>query len=154
MIRVQRDDFDVAAETRRLVGENTSIGGVVTFVGLVREGEGDQRISAMTLEHHPSMTEKMLRRIEAEAHQRWPLDASLIVHRVGRMVPGDRIVLVITASAHRQAAFEACEFLIDWLKTKAPFWKLEEGVTDASQEGKWVESRESDTEAAARWSRG
>jgi molybdopterin synthase catalytic subunit len=154
MIRVQRDDFDVAAETRRLVGENTSIGSVVTFVGLVREGEGDQRISAMTLEHYPSMTEKMLRRIEAEAHQRWPLDASLIVHRVGRMVPGDRIVLVITASAHRQVAFEACEFLIDWLKTKAPFWKLEEGAGGTSEEKKWVEGRDSDDRAAARWSRG
>ncbi len=151
MIRVQRDDFDVAAETRRLVGENNSIGAVVTFVGLVREGEGEERISAMTLEHYPGMTEKMLRRIEAEAHQRWPLDASLIVHRFGRMVPGDRIVLVITASAHRKAAFEACEFLIDWLKTQAPFWKLEEGFTDASVGGNWVAGRESDEEAAARW---
>ncbi|MDP6621575.1 MAG: molybdenum cofactor biosynthesis protein MoaE [Alphaproteobacteria bacterium] len=153
MIRVQRDDFDVAAETRRLVGENTSIGGVVTFVGLVREGEDDERISAMTLEHYPGMTEKMLRRIDAEAHQRWPLDASLIVHRFGRMVPGDRIVLVITASAHRQAAFEACEFLIDWLKTKAPFWKLEESTGGAAEEGKWVEGRDSDEQAAARWSK-
>ena len=154
MIRVQRDDFDVAAETRRLVGENTSIGGVVTFVGLVREGEDDERISAMTLEHYPGMTEKMLRRIDAEAHQRWPLDASLIVHRFGRMVPGDRIVLVITASAHRQAAFEACEFLIDWLKTKAPFWKLEESAGGSSGEGKWVAGRDSDDQAAARWSKG
>jgi molybdopterin synthase catalytic subunit len=101
----------------------------------------------MTLEHYPGMTEKMLERIEADARARWPLEASLVIHRVGRLEPGERIVMVACASAHRRAAFEACGFLIDWLKTKAPFWKLEEGPAGA----KWVEARESDDAAAARW---
>jgi molybdopterin synthase catalytic subunit len=101
----------------------------------------------MTLEHYPGMTEKMLARVEAEARERWPLEASLIVHRYGRLEPGDRIVLVAAASAHRQAALDACQFLIDWLKTKAPFWKLEEGPEGAA----WVEARASDDASAARW---
>jgi molybdopterin synthase catalytic subunit len=103
----------------------------------------------MTLEHYPGMTEKMLARIDAEAHRRWPLDASLVVHRYGRMEPGERIVLVATASAHRQAAFDSCQFLIDWLKTKAPFWKLEE----TPDGGRWVDARDSDAAAAQRWGR-
>jgi molybdopterin synthase catalytic subunit len=103
----------------------------------------------MTLEHYPGMTEKMLARIDAEAHRRWPLDASLVVHRYGRMEPGERIVLVATASAHRQAAFDSCQFLIDWLKTKAPFWKLEE----TPDGGRWVDARDSDDAAAQRWGR-
>ena len=102
----------------------------------------------MTLEHYPGMTEKMLVEIDAEAQSRWPLEASLIIHRYGRLEPGDRIVLVAAASAHRAAAFEACEFLIDWLKTKAPFWKLEE---TADGEADWVEARDSDDRAAQRW---
>ena len=101
----------------------------------------------MTLEHYPGMTERMLERIEAEAQERWPLEASLVIHRYGRLEPGDQIVLVATASAHREAAFEACAFLIDWLKTKAPFWKLEE----TAQGSRWVEARDSDDLAAARW---
>ena len=101
----------------------------------------------MTLEHYPGMTEKMLGEIEAEARARWPLDATLIVHRYGRLEPGDRIVLVVTASAHRKAALESCEFLIDWLKSRAPFWKLEETGAGAQ----WVAARDSDDEAAARW---
>ena len=108
------------------------IGGVTSFVGLVREGAGDEKISAMTLEHYPGMTEKQLAAIEAEARRRWPLDAVLIVHRYGRLVPGERIVLVAVASPHRDAAFDACRFLIDWLKTEAPFWKLEETSAGAA----------------------
>lgn len=149
MIRVQREDFDVGAEVDRLASGNTRVGGLCSFVGLVRDIAGDKRITAMTLEHYPGMTERMLERIEAEAHERWPLEASLIIHRYGRMEPGERIVLVATASPHRQAAFDACQFLIDWLKTQAPFWKQEETPAGAQ----WVEARESDDAAAARWRR-
>ncbi len=147
MIRVQREDFDVGAELAELIAGNHKIGGLAVFVGLVRDIAGDERIGAMTLEHYPGMTEKMLARIEAEAKERWPLEASLIVHRVGRLEPGERIVLVATAGAHRQAAFDACQFLIDWLKTKAPFWKLEE----TGEGAKWVRARAGDDTAAARW---
>jgi len=160
MIRVQREDFDPGQEQARLTVGRTDIGGVVTFCGLVREEIGSgaalaggrlagEQIRAMTLEHYPGMTEKMLAAIEAEAQARWPLSASLIVHRYGRLLPGDRIVLVITCSAHRQAAFEANMFLVDWLKTKAPFWKLEERRAGAA----WVEARASDDAAAKRWAR-
>ncbi|MEK9965951.1 MAG: molybdenum cofactor biosynthesis protein MoaE [Rhodospirillaceae bacterium] len=151
MIRVQEEDFDTGAEIAALTADNTAIGGVATFTGLVRDmapvDGSDRPISAMTLEHYPGMTEKKLAEIEAEANRRWPLDASLIIHRYGRLEPGDRIVLVACASAHRQAAFDACEFLMDWLKTDAPFWKLED--TDAG--GVWVETRKTDATAAARW---
>jgi molybdopterin synthase catalytic subunit len=145
MIRVQREDFDVGAELEKLSAGNVSVGGVASFVGLVRDIGGDS--GAMTLEHYPGMTEKMLAKVEAEALARWPLQASLIIHRYGRLEPGDRIVLVATASAHRQAALESCAFLIDWLKTKAPFWKLEETASGAQ----WVEAREADETAARRW---
>ena len=147
MIRVQSEDFDVGAELAALTGGNHKVGGLAVFVGLVRDVAGGEAVGAMTLEHYPGMTEKMLTEIEAEACERWPLEASLIIHRVGRLEPGDQIVLVATASAHRHAAFEACEFLIDWLKTKAPFWKLEETGDGA----KWVDARASDDAAAARW---
>ncbi len=150
MIRVQEEDFDVGAEIAALVRGNHKIGGVVTFVGLVREVTGGAPIEAITLEHYPGMTERGLAKIEAEANRRWPLSASLIVHRCGRLEPGERIVLVITASAHRRAAFEACEFLVDWLKTKAPFWKLEE----TGEGGRWVEARGADAAAAERWTKG
>jgi molybdopterin synthase catalytic subunit len=146
-VRVQREDFDVGAEIAALTAGRTDVGGVATFLGLVRDLADGDSVSAMTLEHYPGMTEKMLAEIEAEAQARWPLDASLIIHRYGRLEPGDRIVLVVTASAHRQAALESCAFLIDWLKTRAPFWKLEE----TGDGGHWVEARESDDEAAARW---
>ncbi|UCH73859.1 MAG: molybdenum cofactor biosynthesis protein MoaE [Rhodospirillales bacterium] len=146
-VRVQREDFDVGAELAALTAGRTDIGGVSCFLGLVRDIAGERPITAMTLEHYAGMTEKMLGEIETEARRRWPLDATLIVHRHGRLEPGDRIVLVITASAHRKAAIESCEFLIDWLKTKAPFWKLEE--TDAG--ARWVAARQSDDAAAARW---
>jgi molybdopterin synthase catalytic subunit len=151
VIRVQREDFDVGAELESLTRGNHAIGGLASFVGLVRDlhSPGDGGIAAMTLEHYPGMTEKMLAEIEAEAVRRWPLDASLIIHRFGRMEPGERIVLVACASRHRDAAFEACRFLMDWLKTKAPFWKLEETASGA----RWVDARDSDDAAAARWSK-
>ncbi|WP_420349948.1 molybdenum cofactor biosynthesis protein MoaE [Pelagibius sp.] len=147
MIKVQEQDFDVGSELAKLTDGNTAIGGLAVFVGLVRDMAGGSGVSAMTLEHYPAMTEKMLAEIEAEAQARWPLEASLIIHRYGRLEPGDQIVLVAAASAHREAAFEACQFLMDWLKTKAPFWKLEE--TD--QGALWVDARSSDDAAAARW---
>ena len=147
MIRVQREDFDVGAELERLAAGNSRIGGVASFIGLVRDMGGDDRVSALTLEHYPGMTEKKLGEIEAEARRRWRLEASLIIHRYGRLEPGERIVLVVTAAAHRQAAFEACEFLVDWLKTKAPFWKLEETASGP----RWVEAQSGDDAAAKRW---
>jgi molybdopterin synthase catalytic subunit len=149
MIRVQREDFDLGAELKALTEGNPSIGGVTSFIGLVRDIAGGEAISDMTLEHYPGMTEKQLAEIEAEAHRRWPLNAVLIIHRYGPLKPGDQIVLVATASGHRDAAFEACRFLIDWLKTKAPFWKLEETAAGP----RWVEAKESDEEAARGWER-
>ena len=148
MIRVQREDFDLGAELAALTAGNPKVGGLAVFVGLVRDLSGGSAVGAMTLEHYPGMTERMLERIEAEARERWPLEASLVIHRYGRLEPGDQIVLVATASAHREAAFQACHFLIDWLKTKAPFWKVEESRDGAQS---WVEARSSDDEAAARW---
>ncbi|NQV48085.1 MAG: molybdenum cofactor biosynthesis protein MoaE [Rhodospirillaceae bacterium] len=150
MIRVQTEDFDFATEVARLSDGNASVGGVCSFVGLVRDMAGDEEISAMTLEHYPGMTEKALAGIEAEAHARWPLQDTLIIHRYGKLLPGERIVLVAASSAHRDAAFDACRFLIDWLKTKAPFWKLEE----AGGEARWVDAKSSDDTAAARWGGG
>ena len=149
MIRVQRDDFDIGAEMAALTAGDTGIGGVASFVGLVRDMAGGAGASAMTLEHYPGMTEKQLAEVEAEARERWELSGVTIVHRFGRLEPGEQIVLVLTASHHRQAALESCAFLIDWLKTKAPFWKLEE----TPEGSRWVEARASDDEAAARWSR-
>src|SRR5215510_10104819 len=148
MIRVQRDDFDIGAELAALTAGRTDIGGVASFIGLVRDMAGNNAVGAMTLEHYPGMTERKLAEIEAEAQRRWPLQASLIIHRYGRLEPGERIVLVATASPHRQAALESCAFLIDWLKTEAPFWKLEETAAGAE----WVEARDSDKAAATRWS--
>ena len=149
MIRVQHEDFDVGAEMARLTGGRTEIGAVASFVGLVRADNDGAAVGAMTLEHYPRMTERALAEIEAQARARWPLIDVLIVHRVGRLAPGARIVLAIVAASHRQAAFDACAFLVDWLKTKAPFWKLEE--TPAGPRG--VEAREADDTAARRWTR-
>ncbi|MDP1961313.1 MAG: molybdenum cofactor biosynthesis protein MoaE [Reyranella sp.] len=153
-VRVQEADFDIGAELNRLTEGNRRIGGLAVFVGLVREmhmrdGLHRERIDALTLEHYPGMTEKALQDIEAEARRRWTLEATLIVHRYGRLDAGDRIVLVAVGSPHRDAAFEACEFLVDWLKTKAPFWKLEQ--TPGGE--KWVEAHEGDDAAAARWAK-
>jgi molybdopterin synthase catalytic subunit len=149
MIKVQREDFDIGAELASLTAGNTKIGGLATFVGLVRDLADQGAVSAMTLEHYPGMTEKRLAEIEAEARSRWPLENVLIIHRYGKLEPGDRIVLVATTSAHRQAALDSCAFLIDWLKTKAPFWKLEEGAKGTA----WVEAKESDDRAAEKWKR-
>jgi molybdopterin synthase catalytic subunit len=149
MIRVQREDFDVGAELDALTRGKTGIGGVASFIGLMRDVAGDKPVSAMTLEHYPGMTERELERIEAEAQKRWSLIASLVIHRYGRLLPGDRIVLVATASAHRAAAFESCEFLMDYLKTQAPFWKQEE-TPDGPR---WVAAEAGDDAAASRWSK-
>ena len=145
MIRVQTQDFDIGTEIDALRQGRTDIGAIVTFTGTVRDCGGT--VAEMTLEHYPGMTEKELERIEAQAHARWPLQASLIVHRTGALAAGDNIVLVITASAHREAAFEAARFLMDYLKTSAPFWKRESG----SAGHKWVEAKADDDDAARRW---
>ena len=147
MIRVQKQAFDTAAELAKLKQGRKDLGGSVVFVGTMRDLSDGAPISAMTLEHYPGMTEKALTEIDAEAHRRWPLLDTLIVHRYGALAPGDDIVLVIATSSHREAAFEACHFLIDWLKTKAPFWKMEEGP----QGKNWVAAKSSDDESASRW---
>lgn len=144
MISVQSGDFDIGREVAALREVSAQIGAIVTFTGTVR---GDDGLTAMTLEHYPGMTEKALEEIAREAGRRWPLEAWRVIHRIGRLLPGDNIVLVITASAHRQAAFEAASFLMDYLKTEAPFWKLEE----RGEETRWVEARASDDEARERW---
>jgi molybdopterin synthase catalytic subunit len=146
-VRVQQADFDVGAEIARLRAGNPKIGAVASFVGLVRDlNEGDA-VAAMTLEHYPGMTERSIEAIVAEAKERWTLYDALVVHRIGRLVPGDQIVLVVVTSSHRGDAFAACEFLMDYLKTRAPFWKKEE-IPGAAR---WVEARSSDDDAAARW---
>jgi molybdopterin synthase catalytic subunit len=148
-VRVQTQDFDIGAELEKLAADNHQVGGIASFIGLVRDiaPEGSGASSSMTLEHYPGMTEKRLAGIEAEARRRWPLSATLIIHRYGRLEPGDRIVLVATASSHREAALESCAFLIDWLKTEAPFWKLEDGPEGAH----WVEAMSSDDARKAAW---
>ena len=143
-IRVQTEEFDVAAEFARLAGSG-EVGGIGAFVGTVRSGGG---IAALTLEHYPGMTEAAMAAIATEAEQRWELLGCTLLHRVGRLAPGANIVLVLAASAHRQAALEATAFLIDWLKTRAPFWK-KECFADGSEA--WVTAREADDAAAARW---
>ncbi len=148
VVRVQRDDFDIGREMDALLAGRRDIGGVASFTGLVRAFSDARNVGALTLEHYPGMTEKALAAIEAEARERFDIQASLIVHRFGRMEPGERIVLVIAASAHRGEAFRAAEFLMDWLKTKAPFWKSEE-TPDGPQ---WVEARAADDNAVERWS--
>ena len=147
-VRVQTADFNISAEMEQVAAGNTGIGGAALFVGKVREHSGGERISSMTLEHYPGMTEAELQRIEAEASGRFHLTASLIVHRVGTLLPGDNIVLVIACAAHRQEAFAAAEFLMDYLKTRAPFWKKEQLANGASR---WVEARDEDEDAAAVW---
>lgn len=145
MIRVQQEDFDIGAEIAKVKAGRTDIGAIVSFTGTVRDCGG--AVTQMTLEHYPGMTEAELEHIETEATSRWPLQASLIVHRYGTFKPGDNIVLVITASEHRQAAFEAAKFLMDYLKTSAPFWKRESGP----EGDRWVEASSSDERARGRW---
>ncbi|HKZ96252.1 MAG TPA: molybdenum cofactor biosynthesis protein MoaE [Hyphomicrobiaceae bacterium] len=147
-VRLQAGDFDAAAEVRALTAGRTDIGAVVTFTGLVRGQSGGQPVAAITLEHYPEMTEAELARVEAEAKERWPLSGSLVIHRFGTLAPGEAIVLVVTASAHRQAAFEAAEFLMDYLKSRAPFWKKETGPGGQSR---WIEAQASDVAALDRW---
>jgi len=145
-VRIQREDFDVGAEIAALSRGRSDIGAVASFTGICR----DDGITAMTLEHYPGMAEAEIARHVAEAEQRWPLLGVTVIHRYGRLVPGDNIVLVATAASHREAAFAAAEFLMDYLKTQAPFWKKEERAGGDD----WVEARKSDDSAAARWNVG
>ena len=146
-IRIQQADFDTAREIAALSKGRTDIGAVVSFSGICRGTEGAEPIAALTLEHYPGMAEAEIKRHVDEAIARWPLQGLTIIHRFGRIAPGENIVLVVTASSHRQAAFEAAEFLMDYLKTNAPFWKQEE----RGDQHTWVEARASDGEAARRW---
>ena len=146
-ISVQTEPFDVGPETAAISQRRTDIGALASFIGLARDSNSGSEVSAMTLEHYPAMTEKALAEIVDEALQRWTVLDVTLIHRVGRLLPGDPIVLVIVASSHRAEAFAACEFLMDALKTRAPFWKKEE--TNAGE--CWVEARESDEAAASRW---
>ena len=146
-IRIQDDDFDIAREIAALTQGRTDIGAVVTFSGICRGPEGGDATTALTLEHYPGMAEAEIQRHVDEALARWPLTGLTVIHRVGRLVPGDNIVLVLTASAHRQAAFQAAEFLMDYLKAHAPFWKREETAEGAG----WIAAKSDDDDAAARW---
>jgi molybdopterin synthase catalytic subunit len=145
-IKVQTEDFDVGAEIAALTAGRTDIGGIGCFVGTVRDN--GRSVVGMTLEHYPGMTERAITRIADQAAERWPLLGCTVIHRVGPLRAGENIVLVIAASAHRQAALDATAFLIDWLKTKAPFWKRED-LADGS--GDWVDARDEDDTAASRW---
>ena len=146
-IVVQDAPFDFGAEAAGFAAGRHDMGAIVTFTGVVRDVDGG--LNAMEIEHYPGMTEKALTEIAEQALARWPLQGAVVIHRYGPLLPADRIVLVATASPHRQAAFEAAEFLMDWLKTKAPFWKKETTPDGA----RWVDARESDDAAAARWGR-
>ena len=144
-VLVQQAVFDVAAETAALSAGRTDVGGIASFIGICRADDG---LAAMTLEHYPGMTERALAAIAAQAESRWPLTGCTVIHRHGRMLPGEPIVLVLTASRHRIAALESCAFLIDWLKTRAPFWKAEEFADGTTR---WVEAKAEDDAATARW---
>ena len=148
-IRVQQDDFDIVREIAAMTRGRTDIGAVVTFSGICRGSEGGEAIAALTLEHYPGMAEAEIMRHAETAMARWPLTGLTVIHRFGRIIPGENIVLVVTSSQHRQAAFQAAEFLMDYLKANAPFWKREEG---AERTG-WVEARHHDDAAAARWTK-
>lgn len=147
-VRVQTGDFDVGVEIARLREGNSGIGAIASFVGLVRDVNDGDRVSEMTLEHYPGMTERALDDIVRQAKSRWDIIEVLVVHRVGRLCPLDQIVLVVVAGAHRTEAFAACEFVMDYLKTRAPFWKKEK----TPEGSRWVEARDSDDVAARRWS--
>jgi molybdopterin synthase catalytic subunit len=147
-IRIQEADFDIAREIALLTQGRTDIGAVVSFSGICRGSDADG-ISALTLEHYPGMAEAEIGRHVEEAFARWPLDGVTVIHRVGRIEPGQNIVLVVTASSHREAAFQSAEFLMDYLKTSAPFWKREEKASGTS----WIEAQARDDAAAARWTK-
>lgn len=149
-IQIQTEDFDAAAETAKLTRGRTDIGAVVSFTGLCRDEAG--RLAALELEHYPGMAEEEIGRIASQALQRWPIEALLVIHRVGRIMPGENIVLVVAASSHRHAAFDAASFVMDFLKSRAPFWKKEH-LVDGSQ-GEWVEAREADEKRIDSWSLG
>lgn len=146
-IRIQREDFDAAAEAATLARGRSDVGAVITFIGLCRAEGG--KLAALELEHYPGMAEEEISRVVAEAEKRWPLQGIVAIHRYGKIAPGENIVLVVTASSHRAAAFEAAEFLMDYLKTRAPFWKKEHNVDGSS--GEWVEAKDEDDRAADRW---
>lgn len=146
-VRVQTRDFDLSAEVAALRADNPRVGAVVTFVGTVRDMNDGAAVSAMELEHYPGMTEQALENIVEQACARWPLAGALVIHRVGPLLPQEQIVLVAVSSAHRGEAFDACEFIIDYLKTEAPFWKKEQTPEGA----RWVDARESDDTATAKW---
>jgi molybdopterin synthase catalytic subunit len=148
-IRIQADDFNTADEIAALTAGRKDVGAIVTFTGLCRDEDG--RLAALELEHYPGMAEAELMRIAEQASRRWPLSGVTVIHRFGKITPGENIVLVVTASIHRQAAFEAASFLMDYLKSRAPFWKKEH-LADGST-GDWVEAKSSDDDAAARWQR-
>src|ERR1700731_3682222 len=148
-IRIQQADFDIAQEISALTKGRTDIGAVVSFSGICRGSEGGETIAALTLEHYPEMAEAEIARHAETAMSRWPLSGLSVIHRVGRITPGENIVVVLTASAHRQAAFAAAEFLMDYLKASAPFWKREE----AEGGTRWVDARSHDDAAAARWTK-
>lgn len=147
VVRVQHEDFSVQAETELLRALDRNTGAIVTFAGLVRELHEESAVYSLTLEHYPGMTEKSLHAIAVEAAGRWPLQGLTIIHRVGELLAGEQIVLVGVSSAHRRAAFEACEFVMDYLKTRAPFWKKCRGADGEY----WVDAKQSDDAAAARW---
>lgn len=147
-VRVQTEDFDVGVEIARLREGNPKVGAVASFVGIVRDLNDGDAVASLTLEHYPGMTEKAVEKIVAEARERWDIYDALIIHRVGKLKPLDQIVLVVVSSAHRGESFKACEFLMDYLKTRAPFWKKEQTPDGA----RWVDARASDDTAAKRWS--
>ena len=147
MIRVQTEDFDPGKEIDLISRNNPKIGAIGSFIGIVRSRDSYNPITSLTLEHYRGMTEKMLSSIENEANKRWKLESSLILHRIGKLQLGERIVLVVTTSAHRAAALESCNFLIDWLKTKAPFWKFEQKL----EGGQWVDARLEDEKTTRKW---
>ena len=146
-VRIQREAFDLAAETAKLTHGRTDVGAVVTFTGICRGDERGEPIAALTLEHYPGMAEAEIERHVAEARERWPLRGVTVIHRTGRIVPGEDIMMVATTSSHREAAFAAAEFLMDYLKTRAPFWKQVEKASGAT----WVEAKATDDAAAERW---
>jgi molybdopterin synthase catalytic subunit len=146
-VRIQREAFDASAESAKLTRGRTDVGAVVTFTGICRGDENGKLIAALTLEHYPGMVEQEITRHVEEARRRWPLLGVTVIHRHGRITPGEDIVLVVTASSHREAAFAAAEFLMDFLKTRAPFWKQ----VDVAGNTNWVEARDTDDRLAARW---